>query len=527
MKLYLTKLRQILPVFLSIYVLSLIGFLSLRWLLTIRYEAVDINEEIWNFVLPMAIPWLPVLIWLRPKLRILRFKNEDGNGPFFLQCISALTISVSLMTSQSYLTTAFGKLEIISEIQQLEKVPKARYYKLGNFFVDPSRAGVYSNFQVTGKYNENLNFKLFFGIPFLTGTQIPQNENPKYWYGIKFKKEISNRISDEEKEKQYSIFYNECIERINSYDYHSLDHFERTATSDDKIHFFKAIETRIPKKTDEDYIVLEPIQERFEDKNENTLAWLFGFFGIGFSLLLFSLVFPGIREDKRMEFPPGKKEDELIEVLKYLIPRGDHAIASFLLNLNLLVFLVMIFAGVHIFYPEGDQLLEWGANRRMETWGGQWWRLLTSMFVHSGILHLFLNGFGLVIAAIFVEPVLGRIRFLILYFLSGLCGSLASITWYSNTISIGASGAIFGLYGAILGLLLTDAFPKEDKKSVLTFIGTFIAINLVWGLFGGIDNAAHLGGLLSGMIFGIVLFLLGKRNTGTTDEFNRQPREGQ
>lgn len=157
-------------------------------------------------------------------------------------------------------------------------------------------------------------------------------------------------------------------------------------------------------------------------------------------------------------------------------------------------------------------MLEWGANRRIETLAGQWWRLLTNVFVHAGFPHLFFNGFGLIISAIFVEPILGRIRFLILYIFSGLCGSLASIVWYPNTISVGASGAIFGLYGAILGLVLMDAFPRDDKKNVLIMIVTFILTGLLWGLFGGIDNAAHIGGLVSGTLSGIILFQFGKKD---------------
>ena len=124
-------------------------------------------------------------------------------------------------------------------------------------------------------------------------------------------------------------------------------------------------------------------------------------------------------------------------------------------------------------------------------------------------MHLLLNIYGLVVAAIFIEPKLGRKNYFILYILSGLCGSLASIWWYPNTISVGASGAIFGLYGAILGLLLTNAFPKDGKKGIFLMIGVYVFINLLWGLTGGIDNAAHIGGLLSGAILGIILYKWG------------------
>ncbi len=133
------------------------------------------------------------------------------------------------------------------------------------------------------------------------------------------------------------------------------------------------------------------------------------------------------------------------------------------------------------------------------------------MFLHGGIMHLFLNIYGLVIAALFVEPIFGRTKYFMLYFISGICGSLASIYWYENTISVGASGAIFGLYGAILGLLLTNAF-EGGKKGILLFIGPYVGINLLFGLTGGIDNAAHIGGLISGAIFGIILYLSKNKN---------------
>ena len=133
------------------------------------------------------------------------------------------------------------------------------------------------------------------------------------------------------------------------------------------------------------------------------------------------------------------------------------------------------------------------------------------MFVHGGIMHLFLNIYGLVIAAIFVEPIFKRVKYFLLYFISGICGSLASIFWYENTVSVGASGAIFGLYGAILGLLLTSAYPPNEKKGILLFVGPYIGINLLYGMLGGIDNAAHIGGLVSGAIFGVILFTLNKK----------------
>lgn len=517
METYIAKLKHILPTFLAVTFGTVFGLAFLRWLLCIQFSMLDIKEEIWVLWLPLIFPWIPITLWLRQRFRVLTVKKGDTDkARFFFQIISWGIMTAMLFVSQAYLTTSTGKLETLSSIKDIDNVEKVRYYKLTNFSVATYFGGTYTDFRTSGKYNQYLNFDIYFIMPIVTDTSQHIADIPKHWYGVKYKEQISNKISNEEKERKYKEFYDECIQKMNNYNFHSLDHFERKPKSDDRINFLKAIEARINQPTDESFIVLEPVQETYESRNGNKFAWIFGSFGIGFGVLLLSLIFPGFSENERKRFLSGKKpkQDDLVDMLNYLVPKGDHFATSIILDLNIIVFLLMIFSGIHIISPNGLELLQWGANRRFETTGGEWWRLLTSMFLHGGIIHLFLNIYGLVIAAIFVEPILGRKKYFILYFLSGLCGSLASIWWYPNTISVGASGAIFGLYGAILGLLLTNAFPREGKKGIFMMIGIYVGINLLWGLTGGIDNAAHIGGLLSGVLIGIILYKLddGEKN---------------
>jgi rhomboid protease GluP len=87
--------------------------------------------------------------------------------------------------------------------------------------------GTYTEIRQSGKYNQYLNFDIFFVTPILKDTSQRINDIPKYWYGVKFKEQISNKISNEEKEKKYQAFYDECIEKMNKYEFHSLYHFER------------------------------------------------------------------------------------------------------------------------------------------------------------------------------------------------------------------------------------------------------------------------------------------------------------
>ena len=121
-------------------------------------------------------------------------------------------------------------------------------------------------------------------------------------------------------------------------------------------------------------------------------------------------------------------------------------------------------------------------------------------------MHLVFNMYGLLFVGIFLEPLLGKTKYLIAYLLTGILSSCASIWWFDATVSVGASGAIFGLYGIFLALLLARVYPPGFSKAFLTSTLIFVGYNLLMGLTGGTDNAAHIGGLSSGFLLGLMLY---------------------
>jgi membrane associated rhomboid family serine protease len=176
--------------------------------------------------------------------------------------------------------------------------------------------------------------------------------------------------------------------------------------------------------------------------------------------------------------------------------------------LNVLVYGIMVASGVNPLNPDAPTLLSWGADYAPRTMSGEWWRIVTSTFLHFGIVHLAVNMFCLASDGPLVERLVGNVGFLVLYLLSGIGGSLASLGWSALVVSAGASGAIFGVYGALLGVCLRagHTIPAEalakHRGSTLTFLG----YNLVYGMFApGIDMAAHLGGLFTGFCCGVAL----------------------
>ncbi len=510
METYIAKLKHILPTFLGIAIATISGLLFFRWLFTIQYDIININEEIWCFWLPATLPWIPVLVWLRPRFRVLTFKKYDNSS--FFQFFAGGTIVACLVVSQAYLTTAAGKLQKISKITDIEKLEKSRYYELKDFSIDRNyRGGSYTDWRMSGRHSQRQHVYIFFVSPIVEEKSQFSDSIPKYWYGVKFTKEISNRISSNEKEKMREAFYKECLEKMQQYDFYALNHFERLPTSEDKKHYLKAIEARTGLLADSYFVVLKPIKEKYEDRNGNKFAWIFGSFGIGLGILLFALIWPGYSETERKRFLSGKKpeQDDFLDSIKYLIPKDDHFVTAIILNVNILVFVSMVFSSIDLlFVIETEDLLLWGANRRIETTGGEWWRLFTSVFLHKSYLHLLLNISGLVIAAIFVEPLLGRKKYFLVYVLSGLCGGLVSICWYPSTLSVGPSGALFGVYGATIALLIAKAFPNGGKEGMVWMFLLYASVYMTWGLVGGIDNVANIAGLLSGAVFGIILYKL-------------------
>ena len=188
----------------------------------------------------------------------------------------------------------------------------------------------------------------------------------------------------------------------------------------------------------------------------------------------------------------------------FFIPRKGFMATPILIDLNILVFIVMIASGVGIMSPSTLSLLKWGADFGPLTLTGDWWRAVTCNFIHIGAFHLLMNMYAFMYVGLLLEDLIGSRRMFMSYLLTGLCSAVVSLYMHGETISAGASGAIFGLYGIFLAFLFFHRIAKEQRKALLTSILIFVGYNLVYGMKAGIDNAAHIGGLLSGFLLGII-----------------------
>ena len=177
-----------------------------------------------------------------------------------------------------------------------------------------------------------------------------------------------------------------------------------------------------------------------------------------------------------------------------------------LIALNLAVWGLMVAQGVDAFAPRAEALWHWGGNTASEVQRGQVWRLLTAIFLHGGMLHLATNMLGLWAIGQTAERIYGHRLYGGVYLGAGLAASAFSLHFSAQkAISVGASGAVFGLAGVVLVAVLRHRarLPRLYGRQMLRSLGFFLLYSLVQGfLQTGIDNAAHIGGLLAGALLG-------------------------
>lgn len=179
-----------------------------------------------------------------------------------------------------------------------------------------------------------------------------------------------------------------------------------------------------------------------------------------------------------------------------------------IIGANVLVFVAMAISGVSPTNPQNSDLVKWGANTGVQTLVSQPWRMLASNYVHIGIVHIALNMWCLWSLGVLAERIFDRWTYFLTYTFCGIAGSLASLGLHPNRFGAGASGAIFGMAGALIAALYLGHLPVPPRalKSTLKSLILFAVYNVFFGaVVAAIDNSAHVGGLVCGLILGAAM----------------------
>lgn len=221
---------------------------------------------------------------------------------------------------------------------------------------------------------------------------------------------------------------------------------------------------------------------------------------------------PGAAEENVVgAVPPDPRQgpDLLTAALTPFFKQESFVVTKVIIGINFILFIAMVCltAGRGFWEPTGDDLINWGANFGSSTFDGEYWRLLSSVFLHIGVVHLLVNMAALVVLGRSSERLFGSGRFLAIYIMSGIAGSVGSLLVHPAVVSAGASGAIFGVYGSLLAFFF--AHKDQLDKALLLKGGkaatAFLIFNLVLGVAFNFDVAAHIVGLLAGAVCGFIV----------------------
>jgi membrane associated rhomboid family serine protease len=183
---------------------------------------------------------------------------------------------------------------------------------------------------------------------------------------------------------------------------------------------------------------------------------------------------------------------------------NEPVLTYMLIGICVVAFLGQVFGGASATGSGfgGSTLLEEGAISRSAIADGEYWRLLTAGFLHAGLFHLFFNMFALYILGTMLEPAIGRLRFALIYFVSLLAGSFGALLVEPDSLTVGASGAIFGLMGAAVIVLRNRGISPLESG-----LGLWIGLNLlITFTVPNISIGGHIGGLIGGALAAFVLF---------------------
>jgi len=367
---------------------------------------------------------------LRPRVKLLSLKTKKDNLPFLYYFVAAGAIAIATISTQEYLLTATGELTSLQNIEQLNTSHLTKYYHLQKHFIDKQHITVHYRTEVSGRSSEHLTFFIDVACPILSDS-ISKNSIPVAWLGTEYSKTISNNLNLEEKKSYSKEFTQEANEKFKNQDLNYFTYLDRVGYTSKQRGFIAGIKTS-NMYNGGDPVIMEAKTTSFEDRNGDKLQWIFYSFGIGAGIWLIMIAIPKLNLAALKNYDYRSWQADITAFFKPFtgMKWQDSGITAVLIGINVLVFLIMVFAGLGMISFGTADLYKWGANYGPTVKNGEWWRLITSMFLHDGLMHLLMNMFGLVLVAAFLKSLLGNFKMGIAYFICGLLASLASIWWY-------------------------------------------------------------------------------------------------
>ncbi|SLJ85718.1 rhomboid family intramembrane serine protease [Psychrobacter sp. DAB_AL43B] len=505
------KLKQVFFPYLCLSIFSILIFGALRWLLDVYLDVLPLKESYWDFGIPFLLSILVVSIWMWPRYELLTLKwvQRSSSGYFFITMVLALVIP--LVLSQNYLSKAAYEVVEVNNLNDVRNYPKQKYFKVDNFKPLKSEQVSYIETQVvSGRYfDSTLHVYYYIATPFAAADNI--------WLGSSYHTSYDNREDQSIKDRQYSAFINDSRHKYQAKDLSTISYFKKLKSSNQRSGYLHTIST-VNKQSNLTPLILVPESGLFVDSLERDFVWGFGSFVIGMGVCLL-LIFAADIDNKEKKSTRKhiqkqkhvKKRDPVKDVSKSLVAlfrSNKKQPATLVLMLTCIgAFILTVFMGMDIIDPLSRQIDKVGGLSRDALQAGKYWRVVTSLFVHAGIMHLVMSLGMLFAAGYILEKVLGSVRFMIAFFICGIFANVLGVLYFDMDMA-GVWGATFGLFGIAIPLVAFKIFNKKYRELFGGTIAAILIITLNSMFFAFINTLIYMVYYLLTLCFGIVLGLV-------------------
>ncbi|ARS41566.1 hypothetical protein CA265_18650 [Sphingobacteriaceae bacterium GW460-11-11-14-LB5] len=320
------KLKLIYSRYLIITLGSIVGF-SIVNICLFQTQLIPIEDFFYEFLIPMLLPILPVIFWLRPRLKLLRLERKNGKDLFeFYLIIAWFAIICPSIFAQKYITSAVGQLTELKTISSIDQSYLTKFYKVQNLYLDKTHSAVQVEAKATGKHNENLKFTVYTAIPIYNEPTPPlmrspskarslqygvkssgkmelDDLRPKAWLGWQMTKQINNRLTKETKDNMFRTFLKDSHLSFLHDKIYNFDYLQKIGNSKDYKNFKKGIAHADP-GSPINPVLLIPKYTPFEKRGSHQLFLTLLSFFIGSTIWLIMLIPPKFKKEK-LQMPVG------------------------------------------------------------------------------------------------------------------------------------------------------------------------------------------------------------------------------
>jgi rhomboid protease GluP len=497
------KFRRLIgPVMVASALLALVYSLF-DWFLVAGTGWLPLDTSMADLVLPVVLAAALVIIFVHRHIRALAL-SEAWSLPLVYLFVAGLTVAVPTIAAQYYVDAVAGGVTHVADVSQIASAAHTRFYTVSGLCILRNRAGGAPSVTPPSVFGHDASVALYVAAPVCNGG---------VWIGYRYRTTIDTGLGDAFVDKTYNAFAVDSQNWFNADDPAKYTYLERLGAGFDRRNFEKAVAAS-PARTAAPVIFLP--HEGDVAARGRSLPGLAAIAFVGLNLVWLLLVlFTPLSTQRPAELPRDAGEPR--PFAHVFVPSRANYGLPVLVDANILVFLAMVLSGLGVASFQIDDLIAWGANSAHALHGLGWLRLITSQFVHAGFAHIASNMYAVVFMGLFLAPVMRNWGLIGAYLVCGLGGAIASAVFHPEVVSVGASGAIMGLAGILLALFLFgDWRLMSAPRGIVTNVILSVVLTLGQGfVIAEVDNAAHIGGLVTGFVLGVALHYVGRKGRPT------------